>query len=139
MRRPQNFAQSSSWFWRLLSKCQNHKDDCANFWGLLKKAELYIQSHFKTEGTLSDSNYECALREKMCSTSLHFFTASSLLAYCCIEWKNVLLSWEKNNQKCTEQHLSLFIGCWYKNNKPNQKTSSVLHSVDLELTILSLL
>ena len=39
-----------------------------------------IQFHFKIEGTLADSNYECALREKMCSTSLHFFTASSLLA-----------------------------------------------------------
>ena len=35
------FAQSSLWFWRLLSKCQNHKDDCTNFCGLLRKAELY--------------------------------------------------------------------------------------------------
>ena len=34
------FAQSSSWFWRSLSKFQNHKDDSANFCGLLRKAEL---------------------------------------------------------------------------------------------------
>ena len=37
------FAQSSSWFWRLLSKCQNHEDDCANSCGLLRKVELYIE------------------------------------------------------------------------------------------------
>ena len=30
------------WFWNLLSKRQNHKDDCANFCGLLIKAELYL-------------------------------------------------------------------------------------------------
>ena len=41
LRRLQKFAQSSSWFWRLLSKFQNHQEDCANFWGLLRKAELY--------------------------------------------------------------------------------------------------
>ena len=28
------------WFWHLLSKCQNHKEDSANFCGLLRKAEL---------------------------------------------------------------------------------------------------
>ena len=28
------------------SKRHNHKDDCANFYGLLRKAELYIFSHF---------------------------------------------------------------------------------------------
>ena len=68
------------------------------------------------------------------------FIWSTLYVYLCL-----LLHWvkkcspflRKNNQKCTEQHLSLFIGCcWYKNNKPNQKNSSLLHSVDLELTIL---
>ena len=36
MRRSRKFAQSN-----LLSKCQNHKADCANFCGLLIKAELY--------------------------------------------------------------------------------------------------
>ena len=41
MRRPQKFAQSASPFWRLLSKCQNHEADPANFCGLLRKAELY--------------------------------------------------------------------------------------------------
>ena len=35
------FAKSSSWFWHLLSKRQNHEDDFANFCGLLRKAELY--------------------------------------------------------------------------------------------------
>ena len=35
------FTQSSSWFWNLLSKRQNHEEDCANFCGLLRKAELY--------------------------------------------------------------------------------------------------
>ena len=40
------FAQSSLWFWRLLSKCQNHKDDCTNFCGLLRKAELYLARSF---------------------------------------------------------------------------------------------
>ena len=34
MRRPQKFAP------RLQSKCQNHKEDGANFWCLFKKAEL---------------------------------------------------------------------------------------------------
>ena len=29
---------------KLLSKCQNHEDDCANFCGLLRKAELYVDS-----------------------------------------------------------------------------------------------
>ena len=29
LRRPQKFAQSSSWFSRLLSKFQNHMEDCA--------------------------------------------------------------------------------------------------------------
>ena len=33
-------AQSALWFWNLLSKRQNHEDDCANFCGLLRKAEL---------------------------------------------------------------------------------------------------
>ena len=42
LRRPQNFAQSSSWFWNLLSKHENHEEDCANFCGLLRKAELYF-------------------------------------------------------------------------------------------------
>ena len=36
--------QSSSWFWRLLSKCQNHEEDYANFCGLLRKAELSIDT-----------------------------------------------------------------------------------------------
>ena len=36
LRRPQKFA-----FWRLPSKRQNHEEDCANFCGLLRKAELY--------------------------------------------------------------------------------------------------
>ena len=30
----------SLWFWNLLGKRQNHEDDCANFCGLLRKAEL---------------------------------------------------------------------------------------------------
>ena len=34
---------SSSWFCHLLSKFQNHGEDCANLCGLLKKAELYWQ------------------------------------------------------------------------------------------------
>ena len=34
MRRPQKFAP------RLQSKCQNHKEDGANFCGLLRQAEL---------------------------------------------------------------------------------------------------
>ena len=29
-------------FGRLLSKCPNHEKDCANFCGLLRKAELYV-------------------------------------------------------------------------------------------------
>ena len=29
------------WFWNLLSKHQNHKEDCAHFCGFLRKAELY--------------------------------------------------------------------------------------------------
>ena len=41
LRRPQNFAQSSLWFGRLLRKCPNHEEDFANFCGLLRKAELY--------------------------------------------------------------------------------------------------
>ena len=40
LRRPRNFAQSSLWFGRLLRKCPNHVEDCANFCGLLRKAEL---------------------------------------------------------------------------------------------------
>ena len=40
LRWPQKFPLSALWFWRLLSKCQNHKADCANFCGLLRKAEL---------------------------------------------------------------------------------------------------
>ena len=42
LRRPQGFAQSSSWFWHLLSKRQNHEEECSNFCGLLRKAELYV-------------------------------------------------------------------------------------------------
>ena len=37
-----SFSEKATNFWRLLSKCQNHKTDCANFCGLLRKAELYI-------------------------------------------------------------------------------------------------
>ena len=33
--------QSSSWYWRLLGKFQNHEEDCANLCGLLRKAEFY--------------------------------------------------------------------------------------------------
>ena len=35
-----NCAISLIWFWRLLSKCQNHEADCANIHGLLRKADL---------------------------------------------------------------------------------------------------
>ena len=42
LKRPQKFAQSSSWFWHLLSKRQNHKEDGTNFFGILRKAELYL-------------------------------------------------------------------------------------------------
>ena len=36
------FGGSSPNQWiNLLSKCQNHEDDCANFCGFLRKAELY--------------------------------------------------------------------------------------------------
>ena len=42
LRRPQKIVQSALWFWRLLSKCQNHEEDFANFCGLLRKAELYV-------------------------------------------------------------------------------------------------
>ena len=38
----QKFVQSSSWFWHLLSKHQNHEKDCEKFYGLLINAELYI-------------------------------------------------------------------------------------------------
>ena len=41
IRRPQKIAPSSSLFWCLLSKCQNHTEDGATSCGLLKKAELY--------------------------------------------------------------------------------------------------
>ena len=41
LRRPQKCAQSSLGFWNLLSKRQNHEDDCPNFYGLFRKAELY--------------------------------------------------------------------------------------------------
>ena len=37
LRKLQIFAH----FWHLLSKHQNHEEDCANFCGLLRKAELY--------------------------------------------------------------------------------------------------
>ena len=47
MRSPQKFAQSSLRFWHLLSKFQNHKDDCVHFCGLHRKAELYV---IKKEG-----------------------------------------------------------------------------------------
>ena len=33
--------KSSSWFWRLLSKCTKHKEDCANFCVLLRNSELF--------------------------------------------------------------------------------------------------
>ena len=46
LRRSQNFAQLSLWIWHLLSKLQNHEDDCANFCGLLRKTELYVQNIF---------------------------------------------------------------------------------------------
>jgi hypothetical protein len=41
LRRSHKCAQLSSWFWRLLSKCQNHEDDFTHLCGLLRKAELY--------------------------------------------------------------------------------------------------
>ena len=31
-----------------LSKCQNFKDDCTNFCGLLRKAELYMKKSSRT-------------------------------------------------------------------------------------------
>ena len=34
------------WLWRLLSKCQNHKENRANFCGLLRKAELYQKQRY---------------------------------------------------------------------------------------------
>ena len=47
LRRPQKLAQYSWGFGHLLSKRPNHKDDCANFCGLFRKAELYlITVHF---------------------------------------------------------------------------------------------
>ena len=36
LRKPRKFVQSSLWFWRLLSKFQNHKGDCAHFCGLYR-------------------------------------------------------------------------------------------------------
>ena len=38
----QKSGQSSSWFWHLLSKRQNHEEDRPDFCGLLGKAELYL-------------------------------------------------------------------------------------------------
>ena len=43
-RSPQKFAQYSSWFGHLLSKCPNYEEDCLNLCGLLKKAELYCKA-----------------------------------------------------------------------------------------------
>ena len=37
-----NICPTLLMIWRLLSICQNHREDCANFCGLLRKAELYI-------------------------------------------------------------------------------------------------
>ena len=51
LRRPQKIAQfSSSWFWQFFKKRQNHEEDCANFWGLLRKAELYVHKSFLWDG-----------------------------------------------------------------------------------------
>ena len=46
LRRPQTLTQSSLLFWRLLNKCQNHKENHANFCGLLRKAELYQKQRY---------------------------------------------------------------------------------------------
>ena len=46
LRRQQKFAQSSSWFGYLLSKRPNKEEDFANFCGLLRKAELYLNFPF---------------------------------------------------------------------------------------------
>ena len=42
LRMPQKFEQSSLWFWRLLRKCKNHKDNCPNFCCLLSKVENFF-------------------------------------------------------------------------------------------------
>ena len=41
-----NFFNKVQLFWEGLSKRQNHKADCANICGLLRKAELYPKWHF---------------------------------------------------------------------------------------------
>ena len=58
LRRPQKFWQSVLWFWRLLSKCQNHKAHYPNFFGLLRKAELYNIRYSKKEGDISYLNID---------------------------------------------------------------------------------
>ena len=50
-----NYLQSSSWFWRLLSRCQSHEEDCANFCDLLRKANLYTNTSLTTD---SYQNYQ---------------------------------------------------------------------------------
>ena len=41
-----NLIQRASNLLTLLSKCQNHEEDCAHFCYLLRKAELYVPLHW---------------------------------------------------------------------------------------------
>ena len=45
LRGPKKIATSFLWFWHLISKHQNHKENGANFCGLLRKVELYHRSN----------------------------------------------------------------------------------------------
>ena len=51
LRRPQKFC-------RLLSKFQNHKDDCADFCGLLRISELYpLANNQESERNIVDNDF----------------------------------------------------------------------------------
>ena len=100
--------KSSSWLWPLLSKFQKHKDDCAHFCGLLRKAELYeawtffqvqqnrqietmrecitmlnilayLISNLGRHGNLIFSCLLFALFEKMCSMKSFYFSNHGIL------------------------------------------------------------
>ena len=90
--------RSSSWFWRLLSKFQNNKDNSAYFCGLLRKAEFY-RHIFQIYLLVSDS------QSRLCSLRSHWWFEVGYWHWWLfhkgsgkkIESKNVLF-WLKNKQ-----------------------------------------
>ena len=90
------------WFWRLLSKCQNHEAECANFCGLLRKAELYLYVRNKCKRIRNmlaawDWLYEWMI--KQAAQAGFYMTSSPNITGFFYNSENRFVKWSQENRK----------------------------------------